>query len=277
MCPGWGAPRGYARVDRRSPDIVSGALVQTQSGWDMARTEASNSPEPRVLIVDDDPQVGDVLRRYLQAQGFEVTIAGDGYEARQAMQSPAFDLILLDLGLPDGNGLSLLTELRLRWTGPVIILSGQGESTERAVGLELGADDFVTKPFDLRELLARIRSVLRRANGDPSGTGSARLLFDGLTLAPDLRQLTGRDGREIPLTSGEFALISAFLERPNQILSRDHLLNTLHGRGAGPFDRAIDVQIGRLRRKIEHDPAVPRLLQSVRGAGYLLATTVERR
>lgn len=243
----------------------------------MVRTAASNPPVTRVLIVDDDPEVGDVLRRYLQAQGFDVAIAGDGASARQAMQSAEFDLVLLDLGLPDGNGLSLMTELRLRWAGPVIILSGLGESTDRAVGLELGADDFVTKPFDLRELLARIRSVLRRANGDHARNGNVCLAFDGLVLLPDTRRLTGRDGRDIPLTSGEFALLSAFLERPNQVLSRDHLLNTLHGREAGPFDRSIDVQIGRLRHKVEHDPADPRLIQSVRGAGYLLATSVERR
>jgi DNA-binding response OmpR family regulator len=243
----------------------------------MVSTADSNSPTARVLVVDDDPDVGIVLRRFLEAQGFEVAVAGDGAEARRALQAPSFDLLLLDLGLPDINGLALVTELRLHWSGPVIIVSGRGEATERAVGLELGADDFVTKPFDLRELLARIRSVLRRAGSAPREEAGERLLFDGLTLYPEMRRLTGRDGKDIPLTSGEFALLRAFLERPNRVLSRDHLLNTLHGRDAGPFDRSIDVQIGRLRRKIEPDPASPTLIKSVRGAGYLLAMAVERR
>ncbi len=241
----------------------------------MAPTADSTPPATRVLVVDDDPDVGFVLRRYLAGQGFDVAIAPDGASARQAMQAPSFDLVLLDLGLPDGNGLALMTELRMRWAGPVIIVSGRGESTERAVGLELGADDFVTKPFDLRELLARMRSVLRRSRtAEASG---ALLAFDGLALCPETRRLTGRDGADVPLTSGEFALLSAFLERPNQVLTRDHLLNVLHGRDAGPFDRAIDMQIGRLRRKIEQDPANPALIQSIRGAGYLLAARVERR
>lgn len=243
----------------------------------IAPTANSDSPATRVLVVDDDPDVGLVLRRYLESQGFEVAIAADGASARQAMRAPAFDLVLLDLGLPDGNGLALMTELRMRWAGPVIIVSGRGESTERAVGLELGADDFVTKPFDLRELLARIRSVLRRARTHDAGNGATWLVFDGLAFCPETRRLTGRDGAEIPLTSGEFALLAAFLDRPQQVLSRDHLLNLLHGREAGPFDRAIDVQIGRLRRKIEADPAHPGLIRSVRGAGYLLAAVVERR
>ncbi len=241
----------------------------------MAPTADSNPPAIRVLVVDDDPDVGFVLQRYLASQGFDVAIAPDGTSARSAMQAPSFDLVLLDLGLPDGNGLALMAELRTRWAGPVIIVSGRGESTERAVGLELGADDFVTKPFDLRELLARMRSVLRRARG--AEANGALLLFDGLALCPETRRLSGRHGADVPLTSGEFALLSAFLERPNQVLTRDHLLNVLHGRDAGPFDRSIDVQIGRLRRKIEQDPASPALIQSVRGAGYLLAARVERR
>lgn len=241
----------------------------------MSSTADSNPPSLRVLVVDDDPDVGFVLQRFLASQGFEVAIAPDGTSARQAMQAPSFDLVLLDLGLPDGNGLALMTELRMRWSGPVIIVSGRGESTERAVGLELGADDFVSKPFDLRELLARMRSVLRRAR--TAEAKGDRLSFDGLALSPETRRLSGRDGADVPLTSGEFALLSAFLERPNQVLTRDHLLNVLHGRDAGPFDRSIDVQIGRLRRKIERDPANPSLIQSVRGAGYLLAARIERR
>src|SRR5690606_13010737 len=135
----------------------------------MVETANTHPPMLRILIVDDDPGVAGMLRRYLESQGFDVAIANDGAQARLAMRGPSFDLLLLDLGLPDDNGLSVMAELRLRWSGPVIIVSGHGESTERAIGLELGADDFVTKPFDLRELLARIHSVLRRARGEPAG------------------------------------------------------------------------------------------------------------
>jgi DNA-binding response OmpR family regulator len=242
----------------------------------MAQARHSAEGVTRILVVDDDPEVGFVLRTCLEGQGFAVEIASSAARVRDAMESPAFDLVLLDLGLPDGDGLALITELRQRWTGPVIIVSGRGASVERAVGLELGADDFVTKPFDLRELLARIRSVLRRAPAENGTAESGRLAFDGLSLEPGLRRLTGRDGEEIHLTSGEYALLAEFLSQPNRVLSRDHLLNAMHGRTAGPFDRAIDVQIGRLRRKIERDAGAPRLIRSVRGAGYLLAAAVER-
>lgn len=230
---------------------------------------------PRVLVVDDDEEVGLLLRRYLAANGFEVALADCAASARSSIRGSAFDVVLLDVGLPDGSGLSLVTELRANWGGPVIIVSGRDEAVERIVGLELGADDFVSKPFDLRELLARIRSVLRRA-GVSAGQVTT-LLFDGLSLAVEHRSLTGRNGAEIVLTSGEFALLSALLDRPQQVLGRDFLLETLHGRLSGPFDRSIDVQVGRLRRKVERDPAMPRLIRSVRGAGYLLAATVERR
>lgn len=225
--------------------------------------------------MDDDPDVGVVLRRFLEGQGFGVLVADSGARARALLQTPRIDLVLLDLGLPDGNGLALLAELRMRWQGPVLIVSGQAASVERALGLELGADDYIAKPFDLRELLARIRSVLRRVPPSRVQPAGSSLAFDGLSVTLSTRSLTGRDGKEIPLTGGEFALLSALLQRPNEVLSRDHLLNTLHGRDAGPYDRSIDVQIGRLRRKIERDPAHPRLVQSVRGAGYLLAVDIE--
>lgn len=235
----------------------------------------SNPRAPRVLLVDDEEGVRLVLQRFLEGHGFEVLVADSGARAREVLQEPRIDLVLLDIGLPDGNGLALLAELRLRWQGPVLIVSGQGASGERALGLELGADDYIVKPIDLRELLARIRSVLRRAPPPSVRCPDARLAFDGLAIAMATRRLTGRDGEDIPLTAGEFALLSALLRRPNELLSRDQLLNTLHGRDAGPYDRAIDVQVGRLRRKIERDPARPCLVQSVRGAGYLLAARVE--
>jgi two-component system, OmpR family, response regulator len=185
--------------------------------------------------------------------------------------------VLLDLGLPDEDGLNLIRELQ-RCKIPVIIVSGRGESVERVVGLELGADDYVTKPFDLRELLARIRSVLRRAVGAANEHANAppSFEFEGFRLQPEARRLIATDGREVPLTTGEFDLLFAMVQRPNLVLSRDQLMNSVHGRDAGPYDRAIDVQIGRLRRKIETDPANPRLIKSVRGAGYLFAVAVKR-
>jgi two-component system OmpR family response regulator len=238
---------------------------------------------PHLLVVDDDPDIGALLVRYLGGHGFAVDVAADGAQLRAALaRGPAdpIDLILLDLGLPGEDGLTLLRELQQGWRGPVIVISGRGESVERVVGLELGADDYVTKPFELRELLARIRSVLRRAR--PAAPAAApepartRLEFDGLALDVEGRHLFDRDGADVPLTTGEFALLLAFLERPNQVLSRDQLMNCLHGRDAGPMDRTIDMQVGRLRRKIEADAADPRLVKSVRGAGYVFTAPVRR-
>jgi two-component system OmpR family response regulator len=183
-------------------------------------------------------------------------------------------VVLLDLGLPDEDGLDLMRALRRQWLGPVIIVSGRGEPVERIIGLELGADDYVSKPFDLRELLARIRSVLRRARPVEEADGVPVFEFDGWRLDTRSRSLAGPDGSEIALTSGEFELLLALLQRAGEVLTRDQLMNVLHGHDAGPYDRAIDVQIGRLRRKIEADPARPRLIKSVRGAGYLLAAPV---
>ena len=233
---------------------------------------------PRVLVVDDDPGIGDLVGRYLRGQGLPVDVVRDAMQLRTAMQSPAFDVVLLDLGLPDEDGLALMRELRACWSGPVIIVSGRGEPVERVVGLELGADDYLAKPFDLRELLARIRSVWRRARAqvtaDNGDTG--RLVFDGLMLDLDTRHLLGRDGEVVPLTSGEFALLRVLLAHPHHVLTRDQLMSGLHGRDAGPFNHAIDMQIGRLRRKVEPDPHHPRLILAVRGAGYLLAARVQQ-
>ena len=230
---------------------------------------------PHVLVVDDDPDIAGLMSRYLGGQGFRVSIAADAAHLRESLAREPVDLILLDLGLPDQDGLLLLRDLQDKWHGPVIVVSGRGASVERVVGLELGADDYVTKPFELRKLLARVRSVLRRANADGAHEPAARRLsFDGMQLETAARRLVDRDGRDVALTCGEFDLLLAMLAHPNRVLSRDQLMNCMHGRDAGPFDRAIDVQIGRLRRKIELDAAHPRLIQSVRGAGYVLATTV---
>jgi two-component system OmpR family response regulator len=233
---------------------------------------------PHILVVDDDPEIGALLVRYLGGHGFAVDVAADGARMRAALAQRTVDAILLDLGLPGEDGLTLLRGLRQTWHGPVIVISGRGESVERVVGLELGADDYVTKPFDFRELLARLRSVLRRAQAPAPAAAPVRTQyeFDRLRLDVEARRLLDRDGRDTGLTTGEFELLLAFVGRPNQVLSRDQLMNALHGRDAGPMDRTIDVQVGRLRRKIEADPTDPQLIRSVRGAGYVFTAPVRR-
>ena len=235
---------------------------------------------PHILVVDDEPEIGQLIERFFSGQGFDVSIALNGAALRVAVRERSIDLVLLDLGLPDEDGLTLLRDLQTQWRGPVIVVSGRGESVERIVGLELGADDYVSKPFELRELLARVRSVLRRTRGAapaPAAQGAATTMhFEGFRLDPAARRLTSELGQETPLTTGEFELLLALLQRPNQVLSRDQLMNALHRRDANPFDRTIDVQIGRLRRKIEADPANPQLIKSVRGAGYLFAAQVRQ-
>lgn len=239
---------------------------------------------PDVLVVDDDAGIANLIQRYLHANGFRVRIAHSGAEMQAELAASHPDVVLLDLGLPDGDGLALLPRLRARWQGPVIVVSGRGEAAvERVIGLELGADDYVAKPFDFRELLARIRSVLRRAApagpaaipGPSRRLGFAHLVLDlGSRRLHDARQAGDGHGDGIPLTTGEFELLRALLERPNEVRSRDELMTALHGREAGPFDRAIDVAVARLRRKVEPDPSAPSLILSVRGAGYLLAAEV---
>ena len=239
---------------------------------------------PRLLVVDDDVEIGRLLSRYLGGQGFEVLLAHDGAELGAQLAAGRLDLMLLDLGLPDEDGLSLLRRFRQDWSGPVIVISGRGDSVEKVIGLELGADDYVAKPFDLRELLARIRSVLRRATPAPALAPVAeastpeparRLRFEDFELDLGAHRLRAGEA-EVRLTSGEFRLLKALLERPNEVLSRDELMNAVHGRDAGPFDRAIDVQLGRLRRKLGDDAAQPRLIKAVRGEGYLFAAAVRR-
>jgi len=239
----------------------------------------SGTKRPHLLVVDDDQDIVDILKRYFTGQGFEVAVAADGVAMREVIDSQYIDVVLLDLGLPGEDGFSLTRYLRERWRGALIIVTGRGDSIDRVVGLELGADDYVTKPFDLRELLARVRSVLRRASEAATSNASSAqdvVRFGGFRLNVGSRELTDPTGRAIPLTTGEYDLLGAFLTNPNRVLSRDDLMNRVHGRDAGPFDRAIDVQIGRLRRKMETDPALPALIKSVRGAGYIFTVRVER-
>jgi DNA-binding response OmpR family regulator len=235
-----------------------------------------NPDAAHLLVVDDEEGIRTLAKRYFTANGFKVSTVGGGHELLAVLDREHVDLILLDLGLPGDDGLDLTRLLHDTWRGPVIIISGRGDSVDRVLGLELGADDYVAKPFDLRELLARVRSVLRRSRATRAAQrADRRIRFANYTLDPEARRLTRADGDEVPLTTGEFELLSAFLERPGRVLSRDELVTRLYGRAAGPFDRSIDMQVRRLRQKIESDPARPMLIKAVRGAGYLFAAQLE--
>lgn len=243
------------------------------------KSSAERGGRPRILVVDDDREIAALLTRYLSSHGFVVTGVCNGAQLRHSIERESPELVLLDLGLPDEDGLSLLQYLRTHWRGPVIVVTGRGDAVERIVGLELGADDYVAKPFDFRELLARIRSVLRRTQASPGidpASASPRLRFDRFELEVAARRLLDEHRNEVSITTGEFDLLMALLASANRVLTRDQLMEALHGRDAGPFDRAIDVAIARLRRKLERDHRAPTLIRSVRGAGYLLATEVRR-
>ena len=209
-----------------------------------------------------------------------VTAVRDGREARRAWTNGHYHIVVLDLMLPGETGLDLARWMRSQSDVPIVMLTAMGEETDRIIGLELGADDYVPKPFNPRELLARIRAVLRRAGdaGDHRADPAARTLaFGGWTLEPARRRLLNPDGAEVTLTGGEYDLLVALVERANRVLTRDMLLDLLRGRQAGPFDRAIDVAVSRLRRKLEDDGRNAQLIKTVRGGGYVLAATVERR
>lgn len=235
---------------------------------------------PHVLIVDDEPAICDLIRSYLGRHGLHVSVAADGQQMREQMAQHRVDLVLLDLGLPGEDGLALTRHIRSHSNVGVIIVTGSGESVDRIVSLELGADDFVAKPFDLRELLARVRSVLRRTAAAPAEPEPAArapgLRFAGWHLDTLGRRLFSAEGAEIDLTTGEYDLLHVFAENPNKVLSRDQLLQATRHRDAAPFDRAIDMQIARLRRKVETDADKPVLIKAVRGAGYIFTASVEK-
>jgi two-component system OmpR family response regulator len=235
-------------------------------------------PAPHILVVDDDREIRDLLSRFLEKQGMRVTAARDAREARKVWPLGRYHLVVLDLMMPGEPGLDFARWLRTQSDVPVVILTAMGEETDRIVGLELGADDYVAKPFNPRELLARIRAVLRRANGEGAAKEppAKTIHFAGWTLEPVLRRLLNPEGAEVPLTGGEYELLLVLVERPNRVLTRDMLMDLLRGRQAGPFDRAIDVAVSRLRRKLEDDGRNPTLIKTVRGGGYVLAATVER-
>ena len=243
-----------------------------------------NAPTPsalRVLVVDDDPDLCCLLSDYLSANGFVVRTVGDGAAMREALARELPDAIVMDLMLPGEDGLSLTRGIKAQWDMPVLMLSARGEEMDRVIGLEVGADDYLPKPFGPRELLARLRAVLRRAHapspvvaerppdaqtGAPAG--AQRPAFGPYQLDTAGHRLL-RDGHEVALTSAEYALLAAFVSHPGRVLSRDVLVDMLKGYDRDPFDRSVDSRVTRLRRKIEADPAAPQFIRTVRGEGYL--------
>ena len=224
----------------------------------------------RILVVDDDVALRELVESYLVANGFGVECVGDGNGFRASLAGSTPDLVVLDLMLPGDDGLALLRELRASGGPPVIIVSARGEEVDRVVGLEVGADDYLAKPFGPRELLARVRAVLRRGGAAASPRRASAHSFGAYRVDVPSRVLTGPTG-EIPLTGGEFELLRIFLEHPNRVLSRDQLITLMKGYERDPFDRSVDVRVARLRRKIEPDPEAPVYLRTIWGQGYLFA------
>ena len=230
-----------------------------------------------VLLVDDEASLREPLAEYLSRQGFAVSAAASAAEARSLLLEQQPDIALLDIMMPGEDGLSLCRHLTESKNLPVIMLTAKGEATDRIVGLEIGADDYVVKPFEPRELVARIKSVLRRATkGSPAPEEDALFEFEGWQLDPLKRRLSDPQGAVISISTAEFRLLRAFVTNPRKVMDRDVLLDLVQGREAHLFDRAVDNQVSRLRRKIEVDRSDPRLIQTVRGGGYMLATDVRR-
>ena len=236
------------------------------------------SDNGHILVVDDQKEICDVVQEYLTGEGYRVSTAHDGGGMRRVLGQSHIDLVILDLMLPGEDGLTLARSLRNESGIGIIILTGRGETVDRIIGLEMGADDYLPKPFHLRELLARVKSVLRRVQsrvGEPGQPVRSNARFAGWSLDLSSRELLSPAGQQVRLTTGEFDLLAAFVNNPNQVLSRDRLLDLARNREAGPFDRTIDVQVGRLRRKLEDDPQNPTLIKTVRGSGYIFTPTVD--
>jgi DNA-binding response OmpR family regulator len=232
----------------------------------------------RILIVDDEPEIRALLERYLAGEGFEIIAVPGSVACKQYLEQQTVDLAIVDLGLGGGeDGLALTRWLRERFSFGIIILTGKNDALDRVIGLEMGADDYVGKPFLPRELLARMRSVLRRVQEMEPASAHEQLCFrvDGITVDLQARKVTGRQGSQVHLTSTEFELLATLMRGRNNPISRDQLLEGVFGRGWSPFDRSIDVHVANLRRKIEMDPKNPEIIKTVRGTGYVLVGPVE--
>ncbi|MET0029695.1 MAG: response regulator [Candidatus Thiodiazotropha sp.] len=234
--------------------------------------------QPHILVVDDHQEIRTLLQRFLGDHGYRVSTASGGTEMKRVLQDAAIDLIVLDLMMPGEDGLTLCRNLRAESNIPVIMLTAMGEETDRIIGLEMGADDYLAKPFNPRELLARIKAVLRRMTSLPDQLPQdipECLSFLGWTLLPSARELTDPEQTLVPLSTAEFTLLMAFVTRPGRVLTRDQLLDLARGRESRAFDRAIDTLVSRLRRKLRDQPKSPQIIKTVRGGGYLFAPKVE--
>lgn len=252
---------------------------------------SSGSPDPKsaglrptteahILVVDDDAQIRQLVAKLLRDHGHRVSVARDGRELWQVLDSAGVGLVILDIMLPGGNGLDLCRELRGRYPQlPIIMVTALGSDTDRIVGLEVGADDYVTKPFNPRELLARVNAVLRRASGAAGGSanrGSHRLAFSGWILDTRRRELTNPDGVIVDLSTGEYDLLLTFLDFPQRVLSREQLMDSAKNRVSTGYDRAIDIQVSRLRKKLDVSEDGQAMIKTIRGAGYMFIPAVNR-
>ena len=236
-----------------------------------------NQGSPHILVVDDHSEIRDLLKRFLEQHGMRVSCARDGKEMKRLLDEREFDLLVLDLMMPGEDGLTLCRELRVKSRLPIIMLTAMGEETDRIIGLEMGADDYLAKPFNPRELLARIKAGMRRTQAEIQPvpeTLTRDLRFDRWLLDINRRELVDEEGVGMSLSTAEFDLLKVFLERPQRVLSRDQLLDLARGREAVAFDRAIDTLVSRLRRKLERDPKNPELIKTIWGGGYLFAADV---
>jgi two-component system OmpR family response regulator len=231
---------------------------------------------PHILVVEDDREIRTLVARYLGDNDYHVTTAPDGKDLDRQMAGGAPDLIILDINLPGEDGLGICRRLRSHSDVPIIILTAKGEDIDRIIGLEMGADDYVTKPFNPRELLARIRAVLRRRLDQPAAPDAKVRIFAGWRLDLAARHLTSPEGVRTPVTGAEFDLLQALCEQPGRVLSRERLLEITQGRAIEAYERSIDVLISRLRRKIEVNPRDPDFIKTIRSGGYLFTPTVER-
>jgi two-component system OmpR family response regulator len=232
-----------------------------------------------ILVVDDQREIRDLVQEYLSNEGYQVSTAHDGGEMRRVIGQSPVNLVILDVILPGEDGLTLARWLREKFPVGIIILSGRGEVVDRIIGLEMGANYYVPKPFHLRELLATVRTVLRGASTQATEKQTpprSRARFAGWNIDLSSRELVSPSGREVRLTTGEFDLLAAFVNNPNQVLSRDQLLDLCRDRKAGPLERTIDIQVGRLRNKLEDDPKKPTMIKTDRGRGYFFTPEVER-
>ena len=232
----------------------------------------------KILVVDDDPRICRAVTRFLAREGYAVLEANDGSEMRQRLAAEPVDLVILDLMLPGEDGLTLARELRSRSETAIIMLTAKTDTVDKVVGLELGADDYMTKPFDQRELLARVRTVLRRARQPSNAVANARTStarFDGWKLDLVAHELLSPTGEPVHLTSNQFQLLASLVTRPNRVLTRGEILDSITGRDWTPMDRSIDVLVGKLRRKIEGDPRTPTLIKTIRGVGYKFTANVD--